>query len=252
MMAGIQDILIITTPFDSSSFSNLLGDGSQFGINIHYAEQPSPDGLAQAFIIGEEFIGQDQVSLILGDNIFYGKGIENILKEAQVSSEGATIFGYEVDDPSRYGVVELNIDGTILSLEEKPVDPKSNIAITGLYFYDNQVVEMARSIKPSKRNELEITDLHSLYNEQDLLNLQLLPSNFTWLDTGTYDSLLEASLFVKDLEKDLELHKQIKVGCLEEIAFKSGWISSEDLLRRAEFYKKTSYGIYLQGLIKQL
>lgn len=241
MLAGIKDILIISTPEDLPNFERMLGDGKQFGVDICYKEQPSPDGLAQAFIIGEEFIGDDHVALVLGDNIFYGQHFsEKLLSAAKVQS-GASVFGYHVTDPERFGVVEFDAEGKALSIEEKPAKPKSNYAVTGLYFYDNDVVEIAKNIKPSPRGELEITDVNIAYLERGDLNVELLGRGFAWLDTGTHDSLLEASHFVQTVE-----HRQgFKVACLEEIAFVQGWLSKDELLLQAEKLKKTGYGQYL-------
>ena len=248
MNAGIRDILIITTPQDEPRFRELLKDGKQFGVNLSYAIQPSPDGLAQAFLIGEEFIGNDTVAMVLGDNIFAGHGLNKRLKAAVENAEtgkGATIFGYYVDDPERFGIVEFDKNGKAVSIEEKPENPKSNYCVTGLYFYDNKVVEYAKSLKPSKRGELEITDLNRIYLENGDLNVVLLGQGFTWLDTGTHESLQEAGDFVKTVET----HQHRKIGCLEEIAYLNGWISKEVLLSLYELYKKNQYGQYLKDVI---
>ena len=246
MLAGIQDVLVISTPTDLAGFQRMLGDGSQFGINLSYAEQPSPDGLAQAFIIGEKFIGNDNVALVLGDNIFYGQHFTDKLKTAVSREQGATVFGYHVNDPERFGVVEFDVDGKALSIEEKPVKPKSNYAVTGLYFYDNDVVNIAKGIQPSARGELEITDVNNAYLQRGDLNVSLLGRGFAWLDTGTHDSLLEAGQFVQTVE-----HRQgLKIACLEEIAYRQGWVSKEILQNQAEALKKTGYGQYLQKVIK--
>ena len=246
MLAGIQDVLVISTPTDLAGFQRMLGDGSQFGINLSYAEQPSPDGLAQAFIIGEKFIGNDNVALVLGDNIFYGQHFTDKLKTAVSRERGATVFGYHVNDPERFGVVEFDGDGKALSIEEKPVKPKSNYAVTGLYFYDNDVVNIARGIQPSARGELEITDVNNAYLQRGDLNVSLLGRGFAWLDTGTHDSLLEAGQFVQTVE-----HRQgLKIACLEEIAYHQGWVSQEVLQNQADALKKTGYGQYLQKVIK--
>jgi glucose-1-phosphate thymidylyltransferase len=241
MLSGIQDILIITTPEDQSNFQALLGDGSAFGVNISYTVQPNPDGLAQAFILGESFIGNDNVSLVLGDNIFYGQHFSDKLKAATQVESGATVFGYHVNDPERFGVVEFNEQGKAISIEEKPSVAKSNYAVTGLYFYDNHVVDIAKQIKPSHRGELEITDINIAYMQQNKLNVSLLGRGFAWLDTGTHDSLLEAGQFVQTVE-----HRQgLKVACLEEIAYSQGWISNEQLVQQGNNLKKTGYGQYL-------
>jgi len=248
MKAGIREILIISTPQDLPRFRALLGDGHQYGLQLSYAEQPSPDGLAQAFIIGEEFIGDDCVAMVLGDNIFAGNGITKRLRAAVENAEsgkGATIFGYYVDDPERFGIVEFNKDGHAVSIEEKPAKPKSNYCVTGLYFYDNRVVEYAKNLKPSARGELEITDLNRLYLEQGELNVVLLGQGFTWLDTGTHESLVEATVFVKTVET----HQHRKIACLEEIAYLNGWISKEQVLEVYEVMKKNQYGQYLKDVL---
>ena len=246
MLAGIREILIITTPEDQSSFERLLGDGSQFGISLQYAIQPKPEGLAQAFIIGEEFIGSDSVCLVLGDNIFYGQSFTPKLKEAAARQKGATIFGYQVKDPERFGVVEFDNNKKVISIEEKPKKPKSTFAVTGLYFYDNQVVELAKQVQPSHRGELEITTLNEMYLKQNELNVEMLGRGFAWLDTGTYESLLEAAQFVETIEK----RQGYKVACLEEIAYNNKWLTREDLFIRAELMAKNSYGEYLLSLLK--
>ena len=248
MNAGIRDILIISTPQDTPRFQELLGDGHQFGVNLTYAVQPSPDGLAQAFIIGEEFIGNDTVAMVLGDNIFAGHGLKNRLKTAVKNAEsgkGATVFGYYVDDPERFGIVEFDKTGKAVSIEEKPEQPKSNYCVTGLYFYDNRVVEYAKNLKPSARGELEITDLNRIYLENNELNVELLGQGFTWLDTGTHESLVEATNFVKTMES----HQHRKIACIEEIAYLNGWITKEDVLKVCEILKKNQYGQYLKDVL---
>ncbi|MNO26535.1 Glucose-1-phosphate thymidylyltransferase 2 [compost metagenome] len=245
MLAGIREILIISTPDDLPAFRKLLGDGSQYGIELTYAEQPSPDGLAQAFIIGEAFIGNDPCCLILGDNIFHGQHFSDNLRAAAEQGQGATVFGYRVNDPERFGVVEFDKTGRALSIEEKPDTPKSNYAVTGLYFYDNDVVKIAKSIKPSARGELEITDVNRVYLERKSLTVQMLGRGFAWLDTGTHESLLEASHFIHTIEQ----RQGLKVACLEEIGFTNGWISREVVASQAEKLKKTGYGQYLQKLL---
>ena len=241
MLAGIREILVISTPQDLPQYRNLLGDGSQFGVSFSYAEQPSPDGLAQAFLIGEEFIGDDSVCLILGDNIFHGQHFTEKLQRATAKTQGATVFGYWVNDPERFGVIDFDDNGKALSIEEKPSKPKSSYAVTGLYFYDNDVIEIAKSIKPSPRGELEITDVNMAYLKRGDLNVERFGRGFAWLDTGTHDSLLEAAQYVQTIE-----HRQgLKVACLEEIAFHNNWIDREQLLRRADALGKTGYGQYL-------
>jgi len=241
MLAGIRDILLISTPHDLPQYKSLLGDGSQFGVNFSYAEQPSPDGLAQAFLIGEEFIGDDSVCLILGDNIFHGQHFTEKLQRASAQQKGATVFGYWVKDPERFGVIDFDETGKALSIEEKPQKPKSSYAVTGLYFYDNDVIEIAKSIKPSPRGELEITDVNNAYLKRGDLNVERFGRGFAWLDTGTHDSLLEASQYVQTIE-----HRQgLKVACLEEIAYQHKWIDREQLLQRADALGKTGYGQYL-------
>ena len=248
MNAGIRDILIISTPQDTPRFEALLGDGHQFGVNLTYAVQPSPDGLAQAFIIGAEFIGDDTVAMVLGDNIFAGHGLKKRLVKAVENAEsgkGATVFGYYVDDPERFGIVEFDEQGRAISIEEKPAKPKSNYCVTGLYFYDNRVVEYAKNLKPSARGELEITDLNRIYLENGDLNVELLGQGFTWLDTGTHESLVDATNFVKTVEQ----HQHRKIACLEEIAYLNGWISREDVLEVYEVLKKNQYGQYLKDVL---
>ncbi|WP_448979340.1 glucose-1-phosphate thymidylyltransferase RfbA [Neisseria sp.] len=247
MLAGIRDILVITTPEDNASFKRLLGDGGDFGISISYAVQPSPDGLAQAFIIGEEFIGNDNVCLVLGDNIFYGQSFTQTLKQAAAKTHGATVFGYQVKDPERFGVVEFDENFNALSIEEKPQQPKSDWAVTGLYFYDQRVVEFAKQIKPSARGELEISDLNQMYLEDGSLSVQLLGRGFAWLDTGTHESLHEAASFVQTVQNIQDL----QIACLEEIAWRNGWISDEKLEELARPMAKNQYGQYLLRLLKK-
>jgi len=247
LLSGIRDILIISTPQDLPNYIRLLGDGSKLGISINYAEQPKPEGLAQAFIIGEKFIGNNHVSLVLGDNIFFGQNFSQKLEEATSMDSGATVFGYRVPDPQRFGVIEFNDSGKVLSIEEKPSKPKSSYAITGLYFYDNEVVEIAKNIKPSKRGELEITDVNKVYLSKDKLNVSLLGRGFAWLDTGTHESLLEASQFVQTIEK----RQGLKIACIEEIAYRKGWITSVELLKQAKQLKNTDYGKYLEELVNE-
>lgn len=244
MLAGIRDILLISTPEDIGAFQRLLGDGSDFGVHLSYAVQPSPDGLAQAFIIGEEFIGNDSVCLVLGDNIFYGQGFSPMLRRAAERKSGATVFGYQVKDPERFGVLEFDAEKRAISIEEKPIKPRSHYAVTGLYFYDNDVVEIAKCVKPSARGELEITSINKAYLERGDLNVELLGRGFAWLDTGTHESLLEAAHFVETIEK----RQNNKVACLEEIAFYKGWLSTADLRRIGQTLSKNSYGQYLLGL----
>jgi glucose-1-phosphate thymidylyltransferase len=245
MLAGIQEVLVISTPEDLPGYQKLLGNGADFGIQLSYAEQPSPDGLAQAFLIGESFIGDGNVCLVLGDNIFYGYGFSAMLRDAAQRAEGATVFGYHVNDPARFGVLEFDASGKVISLEEKPAKPKSNYAVTGLYFYDNRVVDIAKSVKPSGRGELEITDVNRAYLESGELNVSVMGRGFAWLDTGTHDSLMEAGQFVQTIE-----HRQgLKVACLEEIGYRNGWLSEEALQRQATALAKTSYGQYLQQVL---
>lgn len=246
MLAGIKDVLIITTPEDQAAFKRVLGDGKEFGVELNYAIQESPDGLAQAFIIGEEFIGEDNVCLVLGDNIFWGQGFTSILQRAVKRQDGATVFGYQVKDPERFGVVEFDQQQVVKSIDEKPLNPKSNYAVTGLYFYDNQVIEMAKNVKPSERGELEITTINQMYLEQGKLNVELLGRGFAWLDTGTHESLLEAAMFVETIEK----RQGYKIACLEEIAWRQGWLKDGDVLETAFKLSKNSYGEYLQAIIK--
>lgn len=245
MMAGIKDILIISTPEDTPRFEALLGDGNQFGIHLCYSVQPNPDGLAQAFIIGEEFIGEDSVAMILGDNIFQGQGLKKRLRAAAQKEKGATVFGYYVDDPERFGIVAFDSTGKAVSIEEKPQYPKSNYCVTGLYFYDNQVVSYAKNLKPSARGELEITDLNRIYLERGELDVTLLGQGFTWLDTGTHESLVEATNFVMTVEN----HQHRKIACLEEIAYLNGWITKEQVLETYEVLKKNQYGRYLKDIL---
>jgi len=248
MNAGIRDILIISTPQDTPRFQELLKDGSQFGIHLSYAVQPSPDGLAQAFIIGADFIGDDSVAMVLGDNIFAGHGLKKRLEAAVKKAEagnGATVFGYYVDDPERFGIVEFDSEGKAISIEEKPEHPKSNYCVTGLYFYDNHVVEYAKNLKPSARGELEITDLNRIYLKQGALHVELLGQGFTWLDTGTHESLVDATNFIKTMEA----HQHRKIGCLEEIAYLNGWISKDEVLKVYEVLKKNQYGQYLKDVL---
>lgn len=245
MNAGIREILIISTPDDTPRFEALLGDGHQFGVELQYAVQPSPDGLAQAFIIGADFIGNDSVAMVLGDNIFHGQGLKKRLRAAAAREKGATVFGYYVDDPERFGIVEFDDTGKAVSIEEKPAHPKSNYCVTGLYFYDNRVVEYAKALKPSARGELEITDLNRIYLENGELDVTLLGQGFTWLDTGTHESLVDATNFVKTMET----HQHRKIACLEEIAYLNGWISKEEVLKVYELLKKNQYGQYLMDVL---
>lgn len=247
MLAGIKEILIITTPEDQDGFKRMLGDGSDFGIKLSYEIQPSPAGLAQAFTIGERFIGSDNVCLVLGDNIFWGHGFTPILKRAASRSKGATVFGYNVKDPERFGVVEFDENNKAVSIEEKPLNPKSSFAVTGLYFYDNDVIEMAKQVKPSSRGELEITSINQMYLERGDLNVELLGRGFAWLDTGTHESLLEAAMFVETIEK----RQGYKIACLEEIAWRSGWLSDDELLLASKSLSKNNYGQYLSDLLKE-
>tara|TARA_B100000900_G_C20583696_1_gene718621 strand:+ start:954 stop:1817 length:864 start_codon:yes stop_codon:yes gene_type:complete len=246
MLAGIKDILVITSPEDQDNFIRILGDGSEFGIKISYKVQPSSDGLAQAFIIGEDFIGNDRVCLVLGDNIFWGQGFTSILKKVVSQNNGATVFGYQVKDPEHFGVVEFDKNQKAIGLEEKPESPKSNFAVTGLYFYDNSVIEMAKKVKPSSRGELEITTLNQMYLEQGNLNVELLGRGFVWLDTGTFESLLEAAMFAETIEK----RQGYKIACLEEIAWRNGWLNNDQVLAVANSLMKNSYGQYLKSLIE--
>ena len=245
MLAGIREILIISTPEDIGGFKRLLGDGSQLGIDLSYAVQPSPDGLAQAFIIGEEFIGDSNVCLVLGDNIFYGPGLTPLLRKAASQETGATVFGYQVKDPERFGVVEFDENNRAISIEEKPSNPKSNFAVTGLYFYDNDVIEIAKQVKPSERGELEITTVNQMYMERGDLNVELLRRGFAWLDTGTHESLIEAGMFVETVEK----RQGFKIACLEEIAYNNSWLSKENVIKIGNELSKNSYGQYLLNLV---
>ena len=247
MLAGIREVLVISTPTDLPNFRKLLGNGSDFGIELSYAEQPSPDGIAQAFIIGEEFVGDDNVCLILGDNIFYGYGFSGMLRDAAARPSGATVFGYHVTDPARFGVVEFGVEGKALSIEEKPEKPKSNYAVTGLYFYDNRVVEIAKNVKPSNRGELEITSINNAYLELGELNVSVMGRGFAWLDTGTHDSLMEAGQYVQTIEA----RQGLKVACLEEIGYRNGWLTKGKLLQQAETLKKTGYGQYLAQIVEE-
>lgn len=246
MLAGIRDVLIISTPDDIDGFKRLLGDGIELGIDISYAVQPTPDGLAQAFILGEEFIGDSNVCLVLGDNIFYGQGFTPLLRQAINRQKGATVFGYQVKDPERFGVVEFDDSKRAISIEEKPTHPKSNYAVTGLYFYDNDIVEIAKQVKPSERGELEITTVNQMYMQRGDLSVELLGRGFAWLDTGTHESLLEAGMFVETIEK----RQGYKIACLEEIAYHNGWLTKQDLQKTGEQLSKNSYGQYLLDLIK--
>src|SRR6266481_5074514 len=247
MLAGIRDVLVISTPQDTPRFAELMGDGSQWGMNLSYAVQASPDGLAQAFIIGEKFIGNDSCALVLGDNIFYGHGFEHLLQPAASKQSGATVFAYRVHDPQRYGVVEFDTRGKVISIEEKPLQPKSHYAVTGLYFYDNGIVAVAKSIKPSARGELEITDVNRIYLERGKLNVQVMRRGYAWLDTGTHDSLLEASTFIQTLEK----RQGLKIACPEEIAYRKGYINEQQLRKLANPLAKNGYGEYLLALLKE-
>ncbi len=247
MLAGIREVLIISTPQDLPNFSQLLGDGSDFGVSLSYAEQPSPDGLAQAFIIGEDFIGDDRVCLILGDNIFYGYGFSGMLKDAAQRASGGTVFGYHVNDPERFGVVEFNAEGRAVSIEEKPSSPKSNYAVTGLYFYDNRVVEIAKNVQPSHRGELEITDVNNAYLALGELNVSVMGRGFAWLDTGTHDSLMAAGTYIQTIEQ----RQGLKVACLEEIAYRNGWLARSDLITLGQSLSKTGYGQYLLRIVDE-
>jgi glucose-1-phosphate thymidylyltransferase len=245
MLAGIRDILLISTPTDLPMYQRVLGDGARFGINLTYAEQPRPDGLAQAFLIGDRFIGSDRVCLVLGDNIFYGPGLRPLLESAAARTKGATVFGYQVKDPERFGVVEFDAEQRVISIEEKPAHPKSHFAVTGLYFYDNRVVDIAKTIQPSPRGELEITSVNESYLRTDDLRVELLGRGYAWLDTGTHESLLEASQFVATIQRQ----QGYQIACLEEIAWRNGWLSPSDVAVRAESYAKTEYGSYLRDLL---
>ena len=247
MSAGIRDILIINTPHEQALFKQLLGDGSQWGIRLHYAVQPDPGGLAQAYLIGESFVGHDPSCLILGDNIFHGAGMNALMESANTLDTGATVFGYRVQDPERYGVAEFDADGTVIGLEEKPDNPKSHYAVTGLYFYDGQAADIAKTLKPSPRGELEITDLNKVYLQQQALRVELMGRGYAWLDTGTHDSLAEATNFIATIEK----RQGIKIACPEEIAFRSGWIDAEQVLRLAEPIRKNGYGQYLVSVVQE-
>ncbi len=246
MLAGIRDILIISTPEDTPRFESLFGNGEQLGLNISYKVQPQPKGIAEAFIIGEDFIGQNPVALVLGDNVFYGHGFTELLKNANRRKEGATVFGYKVNDPERYGVVEFDADGKVISIEEKPENPRSNYAVVGLYFYDNEVVEIAKNLKPSSRGELEITDVNKAYLEKGKLSVELMGRGYAWLDTGTHSSMLEASMFIKTIED----RQSIKIACIEEIAYRNGWISKEKLKELAKPLMKSGYGNYLLSILE--
>lgn len=246
MLSGVREILIISTPSDLPLYKKLLGDGSSYGLKLSYAEQPKPEGLAQAFIIGENFIGKSNVCLVLGDNIFFGQGLTQILEKAKLRKNGATVFGYHVNDPERYGVVSFD-KGKVLSIEEKPKKPKSNYAVAGLYFYDNEVIDIAKKIKPSKRGELEITDVNNTYLKNKSLNVEILGRGISWLDTGTFNTLIEAGSLVQTIEK----RQGLKIACLEEISFKNGWMSVSDIKKKVKIFKNSSYGLYLKNLIEK-